>query len=210
MYGPGSHQDGVYRTVGRTVPVELVSFSADVDNNNALLRWITASEINNRGFDVERKVIDNRSSVIRGWEKIGFVAGFGTTTENKAYSFVNENVSNRTYIYRLKQIDFDGSYEYSDILEVEVRILSEFFLSQNYPNPFNPSTTISYSIKDAGVVQIIIYDILGNKVATLVNEQKQAGAFSVEFDASKLPSGIYFYQLKTGGFIDIKKMILLK
>ena len=206
----GAHQDGIYRTAGRTVPVELVSFAADVDNNNVLLSWITASEINNQGFDVERKVIDNRSSVISEWEKIGFVTGLGTTTEDKFYSFADENLIPGTYQYRLKQIDFDGSFEYSNVIEVEIETPSEFYLSQNYPNPFNPTTTISYSIKDAGNVQLKIYDVLGYEVATLVNEQKPAGNYSIEFDASKLPSGIYFYQLKTGGFIEIKKMILLK
>ncbi len=207
----GVDMDGMYRTAGRTVPVELVSFNADVNNNNnVILNWITVTEINNLGFDIERNVIGDRSSVISGWEKIGFVAGFGTTTENKAYSFVDENVSNGTYLYRLKQIDFDGSYEYSNMLEIEVRVPSEFFLSQNYPNPFNPTTTISFSIKDAGFVQLKIYDILSNEVATLVNEQKPAGSYSIKFDASNLLSGVYFYQLKTGGFINIKKMILLK
>ena len=206
----GAHQDGVYRTEGRTVPVELSSFSARVNGNEILLSWITASEINNMGFAIERTVIGHQSSVISEWERIGFVEGTGTTTELKYYSYVDENVSKGTYFYRLKQIDFDGSFEYSNILEVEVSIPSEFFLSQNYPNPFNPTTTIDYSIKNDGLVSLKIYDVLGNEIASLVDKNQIAGNYSVQFDASHLPSGIYIYKLISGQFSTSKKLILLK
>ncbi len=200
----GTNQQGIYRTAGRTVPVELLSFSANIDKNDVQLKWITETETNNYGFEIERK----RST--QKWNKIGFVQGNGTTTETTSYSFTDKGLASGKYYYRLKQIDFDGTYEYSNTISIEVKSPTQFELNQNYPNPFNPSTTISYSIKNDGIVQLKIFDILGNEIAKLVNEQKQAGTFSVEFDASILPSGVYFYQLKTGGFIDIKKMMLLK
>jgi len=204
----GAHQDGVYRTAGRTVPVELASFSAEVNGNNVLLKWITATEINNQGFQVERqKAQKDRNDY---WEIIGFVNGNGTTSELQLYSYTDTEVLSGNYQYRLKQIDYDGSFEYSNIIEVEVRIPSEFFLSQNYPNPFNPSTQIKYSIKKAGLVQLRVYDILGKEIATLVNTNKEAGNYSIEFNANQLPSGIYIYRMQSGSFVSSKKMILLK
>ncbi len=128
------------------VPVELISFTADVNENNITLNWSTATETNNQGFDVERFVES------LNWEKIGFVEGSGTTTELRSYSFVDENVTEGKYSYQLKQIDFDGSFEYSDVVEIEVGTPNQYSLEQNYPNPFNPTTTISYSIKEKGLV----------------------------------------------------------
>ena len=168
---------------------------------------------------------------VESWEKVGFVPGFGTTTEIHHYSFIDESLQPGNYQYRLKQIDFDGSFEYSNIIEVTVDGPTEFCLEQNYPNPFNPTTKIKYQIplsppllkgesEAGGFVTLKVYDVLGNEIATLVNEQKPAGTYEVEFNASELPSGIsargrytsgiYFYQLKVGPFIETKKMILLK
>ncbi|HSW55802.1 MAG TPA: T9SS type A sorting domain-containing protein, partial [Ignavibacteriaceae bacterium] len=161
------------------------------------------------------------------WEAFGFVPGFGTTTEPKSYSFIDENVTTGTYKYRLKQIDFDGTYTYSNEIEIAVDFTpKEFVLYQNYPNPFNPSTKIKYSIpnvethRDASLqmVTLKVYDILGNEVATLVNEEKQPGVYEVEFNSQfshsgavrNLSSGVYFYQLKAGSFVQTKKMILTK
>ena len=208
----GNHLDGVYRTAGRTVPVELVSFSAEVSGNNILLNWITASEINNQGFEIERseKPEARSKNTNEEWMMIGFIEGNGTTTETQSYSFSDKEVLSGNYLYRLKQIDYDGKFEYSNIIEVEVITLYEFSLAQNYPNPFNPSTQIKYSIKEAGLVQLKVYDILGKEVANLVNENKEAGYYSVEFDASQLPSGVYIYQLTTQGLTQARKMILAK
>ncbi len=152
--------------------------------------------------------------------KIGFVTGHGTTTEPQFYSFTDESVPSGEYQYRLKQIDFDGSFEYSEIVEVEIEAPTEFSLEQNYPNPFNPITKIKYTISSVTLrqaqsdilVTLKVYDVLGNEVATLVNEEKPAGEYEVEFsDKSEgLPSGIYFYQLAAGNFLQTKKMILMK
>jgi hypothetical protein len=206
-------------TYTNIVPVELISFTASIlQNEKAIqLHWTTATETNNSGFEIHRKKLEVRSHspMAEEWETIAFVAGFGSTTEPKSYSFTDENVTTGTYKYRLKQIDFDGTFEYSNEIEVEVDFTpKEFVLYQNYPNPFNPNTVISYQLPVISNVTLKVYDILGNEVATLVNEEKQAGVYEVEFNTEsgiRNPvSGVYFYQLKAGSFSSIKKMILLK
>jgi hypothetical protein len=186
------------------VPVELVSFSAELSMDIVFLHWITATEKNNSGFEIER-MQDNS-----GWEKIGFVEGHGTTTEPNEYSFTDKNISTGMYFYRLKQIDYDGSFEYSLEVKVEVGTPLEFSLEQNYPNPFNPNTKIKYSVPHSSNVTIKVFDILGNEIETLVNEEKPVGRYEINFNASSLPSGVYFYQLRAGNFVGTKKMILLK
>jgi hypothetical protein len=156
---------------------------------------------------------------------LGFVNGSGTTTEKSFYSFTDQSpVAGKSY-YKLKQIDFDGSFEYSNIVEVEFSLPIEFSLEQNYPKPFNPSTKIKYTIPNvtlSGVegsrVALKVYDVLGNEIATLVNEEKQPGNYEVNFDASKFSSGVYFYEIRVEnpstssgeGFVQTKKMILLR
>ncbi|MBT8387528.1 MAG: T9SS type A sorting domain-containing protein, partial [Ignavibacteria bacterium] len=148
------------------------------------------------------------------WEKISFVPGHGTTTANKNYFFTDENVLPGIFSYRLKQIDFDGSFSYSEIIEVEVTAPLVFSLDQNYPNPFNPTTNIKFRIADFGYVNLIVYDVLGNEVTTLVNEEKPAGNYEVEFHSTvnnrQLVSGIYYYQLRSGNIVETKKMVLLR
>src|SRR5690606_5091234 len=122
------------------------------------------------------------------------------TTEPQSYSFNDENLSSGKYQYRLKQIDFDGTFEYSNVIEAEINSPTKFSLEQNYPNPFNPSTSIQYAIGNRQFVTLKVYDVLGNEVSTLVNEEKPAGSYDVEFNASNLASGIYYYQLKAGDF----------
>jgi hypothetical protein len=185
------------------VPVELTSFTISVSNENITLNWTTSTETNNRGFEVEKLFGSD-------WTVIDFVEGNGTTTEPKSYSFRDENLEAGIYKYQLKQIDFDGTFEYSDIVEAEVTIPVEYYLTQNYPNPFNPGTSIKYAIGSNQFVFLKVYDVLGNEVVTLVNEDKPAGRYEVDFNATKLASGIYFYQLKAGSFVETKKMIILK
>jgi len=203
------------------IPVELISFSASVleIEKGIQLNWKTVTETNNSGFEILRGIYPERNRRAQNdseWETIGFVPGFGTTTEPKAYSFIDENVTNGIYKYRLKQIDFDGSFEFSNEIEVVVDFTpKEFVLFQNYPNPFNPSTVITFEIpgqarNDNMLVTLKVYDILGNEIVTLVNEEKQSGVYEVEFDASSLASGMYLYKLQAGSFIQTKKMILTK
>ena len=199
------------------IPVELISFTSSVEGNNVKLSWSTSTEKNNKGFEVERKV-HSQQSAVGNWEKIGFVQGAGTTTEKQDYSFNDKPDKPGNYHYRLKQIDFDGKVSYSKAIEVEFVNELQFTLEQNYPNPFNPSTTIKYAIPllggaGGGSVTLKVYDVLGNEVATLVDEYKPAGSYEVEFNQSgirNLASGIYFYRLKAGSFVDTKKMILIR
>jgi hypothetical protein len=192
------------------IPVELVSFTASVNFNNVTLNWITATEINNRGFEILRSLPAGRHGAQNdSWDLIGFINGNGTTTETSAYSFIDE-IAPGKYLYRLKQIDFDGTFEYSDVIEVDVLAPKEFSLEQNYPNPFNPVTTIRYSIPTSEYVSLKVFDVLGKEVAVLVNEEKPAGKFQINFSADALPSGIYFYKLQAGTFIETKDMILLR
>ncbi len=194
------------------VPVELTSFTASIQSGAVSLNWITATELNNLGFELERNTITEKNE--GGWVLIGFIEGNGTTTETKVYSYT-DNVSDieaTAFKYRLKQVDFDGSYEYSDEITVEnSEILpAEYFLSQNYPNPFNPITTIEFTLPQKEFVSLIIYDVLGNEVATLVNEEKASGSYEVLFDAAEFVSGVYIYSLRAGSFAQTRKMILMK
>ncbi|MCW8806337.1 MAG: T9SS type A sorting domain-containing protein, partial [Ignavibacteriaceae bacterium] len=185
-------------------PVELVSFNAVVLNNDVHLKWTTETETNNSGFEIQRKQFN------KDWENTGFIEGHGSTTKEHNYSFTDKNVLPGDYQYKLKQIDYDGSFEYSDIVDVKISGPTEFSLEQNYPNPFNPSTTIKYTIPESGNVKLKVYDSLGEEVATLVDEFKDSGSYDIEFSANGLSSGIYFYRLKTNNYDQIKKMILLK
>jgi hypothetical protein len=185
------------------IPVELVSFSGYSDNNQVTLNWVTATELNNRGFEIQ-KIFGNE------FYNIGFVNGYGTTTEIQTYKYVDKNVSPGIHIYRLKQIDFDGTFEYSNEIEVEVLAPLSYVLEQNYPNPFNPSTKIEFQIPEQSSVILKIYDVLGNEVRILVNNEMDAGKHSVEFDASELASGIYYYRIQAGEFDNMKKMVLIK
>lgn len=208
------------------LPVELTSFDAELIGNSVRLNWETATEVNNYGFDVERKY-QVSSSEYQDWEKIGFVEGNGSTNSPREYSFTDDNLPDADNVsYRLKQIDIDGKYSYSKVVEVNLTEITgvedekqyTFALEQNYPNPFNPVTTISYTIpnvvdaKSASVTntKLIVYNVLGQQVQTLVNEIKPAGNYQVQFDGSNLPSGIYFYTLSYGEFLQTRKLVLLK
>ncbi|MCU0343316.1 MAG: T9SS type A sorting domain-containing protein, partial [Ignavibacterium sp.] len=169
----------------------------------------TATELNNYGFDIERKV-GSSQSLVNNYEKIGFVSGGGTTTIPQYYYFKDKNLTYGKYSYRLKQIDNDGQFEYSKTIEVDLGAPKKFELSQNYPNPFNPTTTISYNIPEATNVKLTIYNLLGQEIKTLVNEFKESGVHTINFDASELNSGLYIYKLQAGSFVQTRKMTLVK
>jgi len=174
-----------------------------------VLNWTTATEINNQGFEIEKSA-DGIS-----FNNIGFVPGFGTTTEPKSYSYTDQSINSGIHYYRLKQIDFDGSFTYSGVAEVEVSLPTVFSLEQNYPNPFNPSTSIQFSLPVDARVTIKIYNLVGENVAEVVSSNFAAGSHKVDFNASTLTSGIYFYQLEAtridgNTFSSIRKMTLLK
>jgi hypothetical protein len=189
------------------IPVEFVSFNWEVFGNDVELKWITATETNNKGFEIQRFSGNY-------WETIGFINGMGTTTEITEYKYTDNQLATGKYFYRLKQIDFDGKFKYSKQIEVDINSVSDFVLYQNYPNPFNPSTKISWRSPVSSWQTLKIYDVLGNEIATLVDEYKEAGKYEIDFGlktANKnLSSGIYYYKLKIGDFVSVKKMLLLK
>jgi hypothetical protein len=204
------------------LPVQLTSLTAGLYENKIKLNWSTATEVNNYGFDILRQVIPQqvilRQVILRqaqddnGWEKIGFVQGHGNSNSPKDYTFVDANPPAGKVLYKLKQIDFDGAFEYSKAVEVNVETPQEFRLAQNYPNPFNPSTVISYQLPMDGNVTLKVYDMLGNEIATLVNQFQRAGSYNYTFSIIHytLSSGVYYYRLQSGNFVQTKKFILMK
>ena len=200
--------DGKFLINTDYVPVELTGFTAALEGNDVRLNWTTATETNNKGFVIERS--DVRDQMSDGWKQIGFVEGNGTTTITHSYSFKDRDLTEEKYNYRLKQIDFDGSFNYSNTVEVAVTKPAEFSLEQNYPNPFNPSTQIKYNIPGDGFVSLKVFNCLGQQAAVLVNGYMKSGYHVVTFNASELASGVYYYRLNSGNFSEIKKMTLMK
>ncbi len=189
------------------MPVELSSFTANVIGSNVQLKWRTQTEVNNYGFDIERKENNNHNSQ---WQKLTFIQGNGNSNSPKDYSFIDKDVKPGKYSYRLKQIDNDGRFEYFNTADVNLSSINEFELVQNYPNPFNPTTTISFNLPEASNVKLTVSNILGQEIKTLVNEHKEAGVHSVEFNASDLPSGFYIYRIEAGKYVQTRKMLLVK
>jgi len=187
-----------------TVPVELIAFYGSLLNNKVILEWITATESNNLGFEVERKS-DNTS-----YHTIGFISGNGFSTNRITYNFIDEDLRDSRYYYRIKQIDYDGVYNYSDDIFVDIPFLSEFILYQNYPNPFNPTTTIRYSIPFESQVKITLNDVLGRELSVLYNELTEAGTKEIQLDGSSLSSGNYFVRMVSGNTQKIQKITLIK
>jgi hypothetical protein len=187
------------------LPVSLASLTSSTTGRNVNLKWTTISEINNSGFDVERKGFSG------DYVKVGHMQGKGTVSTPSSYEFTDRNLASGKYSYRLKQIDNNGNFEYYSLNgDVVVGVPSKFDLSQNYPNPFNPSTKINFDMPKDGLVSLKIYDMLGREVSTLVSEFRTAGYYSVDFNASSLTSGVYFYRVSTGDFSAVKKMTVLK
>ncbi len=205
----GTFGRGLWETeIDNLLPVELASFTASFKNNHVLLNWFTKTEVNNNGFDIERKIGNDDKD---NWGKIGFIEGNGNSNSQKNYSYEDKNINNGKYLYRLKQIDNDGQFKYSNTVEVVVNsIPKSYALKQNYPNPFNPTTKIGFQVPKLEFVSLKVYDVLGNEVVTLLNEKKSAGTYEINFDASSLSSGVYYYQVKAGNFVQTKKMIVLK
>lgn len=196
-----------FGNVGGTLPVELSSFSAIQSKGSIVLNWETASEKNNSGFSVERK------SENQNWQQVGFVSGYGTSTEKHSYSFTDQSAGSGKYSYRLKQMDFNGTFEYSQVVEV-LLTPSEFKMYNNYPNPFNPSTIIAYELPTDAFVTLKVYNTTGEQVAELVNEYQVTGKYNKSFNtssvSSSLPSGIYFAELRANEKVQRIKMMLLK
>ena len=202
-YSPLGEPKALLIKTNDPVPVELTSFTANVNNNTVNLSWNTATELNNSGFEIQRK--NNRSD----WNAIGFIKGNGTTTSNNSYSFTDQNPLVGSNVYRLRQVDFNGTFEYSSEVEVEI-VPAEYVLQQNYPNPFNPTTTINFNIPKEDFVNITVFNTLGEKVATLLDGKMNAGSHSLKFDANGFASGLYILKMTSGSFSNTIKMNLLK
>ena len=216
------------------MPVELSSFSGIFQNGKVKLLWRTETEVNNYGFEIFRTVYpavggaqdsshsEPDLSREEAWEKIGFIEGHGNSNSPKSYDFVDKNVMYGKHYYRLKQIDNDGSFEYSDVVEVDVPTLQGYvILEQNYPNPFNPETKIRFVVNENTQVTLKVFNAVGSEIAEIFNDKVESGRiYEVNFPAKggsafggnayTLPSGIYFYQLRTDLYTKTKKMLLIK
>ncbi|MCH7974781.1 MAG: T9SS type A sorting domain-containing protein, partial [Bacteroidetes bacterium] len=190
---------------GDPLPVELAFFTATPNGNNVELRWRTETEVNNYGFDVER------SADKLNWEQLVFIEGHGNSNSPKEYNYIDSDISNSgKFYYRLKQIDNDGTFEYSELVTVYVGIPDHYSLSQNYPNPFNPETRIDFALPEKQMISLKIYNILGELVKEIINEEREAGNYTIKFQSYGLASGIYIYKLESPRFTAVKKMILLR
>ena len=188
------------------LPVELNSFVSVIHGNDVTLNWSTSSEENNERFDIERSIKNSQD-----WNKVGSVQGSGNSSVPVSYSFSDRGLNSGSYSYRLKQIDYNGNFEYLNLSNaVAIGVPNKFSLAQNYPNPFNPTTTILYGVPNDGLITMKIYDINGKEIKTLVNEPKTAGYYTTVFNASGLSSGVYFYKLTSGNFVIAKKMVIMK
>jgi len=202
--------DFSYWTLGDSnnpIPVELTWFTANANNGSITLLWSTSSELNNSGWEIERKSEKTQNEL---WTKLGFIKGIGSTTEKQNYIYNDEGVENDKYYYRLKQIDLDGSYSYSNIIEVTISGPTEFLLAQNYPNPFNPETQIRVEVPMTTYVNLSVYNLIGEKVKTILDETLEQGVYLRSFIGYNLPSGIYLYRLTSGNTNITKKMTLIK
>lgn len=208
QYTGGIGGGSAVATLGNSpLPVELNSFTSTFIGSKVILKWETQTETNNFGFEIQRSI---QNSV---WEEIGFINGYGNSNSRKEYAFTD--YPDLSFInnlkYRLKQIDNDGKFEYSQIVEVVLNSPVQFRLSQNYPNPFNPSTVISFQLPSADYVTLKVFNSLGEEVAVLIDKFMDAGSNSIRFKPDvNLGNGVYFYQLRTGRFVETKKMILIK
>jgi hypothetical protein len=200
---PQTITDGLVIILEDAVPVELISFTASANNDIVNLNWSTATELNNSGFEIQRK---NENS---DWNPIGFIKGYGTTTTQNNYNYTDQSPVAGSNIYRLKQIDYDGTFDYSNEVEVEI-VPAEYVLQQNYPNPFNPTTTINFNTPKEDFVNVTIYNSLGEKVATLLDGVLSGGSHALTFDATGLASGLYILKMSSGSFSNTIKMNLMK
>ena len=192
---------------GGVLPVEMSLFNAYVNGSDVSLYWRSEKEINNAGFEIQRAVSEGQ------WSKIGYVKGNGNSSEGNDYSYIDRNLSTGTYYYRIKQSDINGNFEYFNLRNaVSIGIPQKYELSQNYPNPFNPTTNLGFGISELGFVSLKIYNASGKEVATIVNEVLAPGMYNYQFSTVnyQLSSGIYFYTLESGNFVETKRMILLK
>ena len=199
------------------LPVQMTNLAAHIENNSVRLSWQTVTEVDNSGWVVERRAISmdyglrSREKYEGEWKAVGFVEGAGTSTSPREYSF-NDRPSPGRYAYRLRQFDRSGNSSISQEMEVEVGLVPrEFKLGQNYPNPFNPTTTIDFTLAEDGHATLKVFNMLGQEVATLMNEDLKAGIIhQAKFNADRFATGVYIARLEVGGKPLLRKLLLLK
>ncbi len=192
------------------LPVELTAFSAVVREREVILKWRTATEINVKGFEVQRVKLDKDGVRPSAWEEVSFLKGSGNSNSPKDYTFTDIKLNTGKYEYRLKMIDNDGTFKLSDPVKAMVDAPIVFDMKPNYPNPFNPSTTIRFALPEHSRVELSVYNILGERIAMLADKYYEAGYHQIEWNAINIPSGVYFYKLTANNFVDIKKMLLVR
>ena len=217
VYGLSSFSHFSYTDSDAPLPVELSSFTSSVTGRNVNLKWVTASETNNAGFEIQKSVVNSQQSLRRErgqaemWTKIGYVTGSGTKTTPTNYTFDDRKLNTGKYNYRLKQIDNNGNFEYHNLNgTIEIGVPTKYDISQNYPNPFNPTTKIDFDLPFDSKVSLKLYDMSGRELLTIVNEQKPAGYYTAQVNAGNLSSGAYFYRFTAGNFTATKKMLMIK
>jgi hypothetical protein len=196
-----------------TLPVEMTSFTASMQSaNSAMLKWSTATEVNNSGFEIERRSTNGEQSTVNSWQKVGFVAGAGTSNSQKEYTYQDVNLAPGVYVYRIKQIDNNGAFKYSASTQVDAGVAGKNFeLLRNYPNPFNPTTNMQFSVPQDGYASLKVYNMLGQEIATLFDGMAQAGHYiPATFDGSRFASGIYFSRLQYNGKSLVQRMLMTK
>jgi hypothetical protein len=209
--GPSGSVVNTGGSVNGPLPVEMTSFAAVMQGTSALLNWSTATEVNNNGFEIERRAVNGEQVTVNSWIKVGFVPGAGTSNSPKSYSFQDAQLAPGAYVYRIKQIDNDGSFKYSASTQVDAGVSDALKLGGNYPNPFNPTTNIQFSVPENGYASLKVYNMLGQEVATLFSGMATAGHYiPATFNASRLASGIYFARLQFNGKSLVQRMLLTK
>lgn len=189
---------------GNVLPVELSSFTCTINGCSVNLAWETNTEKNSNKFEVQRKIINSE------WTTLGFIKAATLSSSPKQYSYTDNKLQSGKYQYRLKMTDNDGSFEYSKVIEADIAAPKEYKLSQNFPNPFNPETKIAYNIPADGIVTLIVYDIMGKEIVSLVNGNKKAGKYEVTFDGSRFASGVYLCKMTAKNFTSSIKMLMIK
>ncbi|MGE5362698.1 MAG: DUF5050 domain-containing protein [Bacteroidota bacterium] len=206
----GTITNAVLSSGSSPLPVELTAFAGKAEGTDVKLTWQTATEINNHGFEIERALHEAELAELN-YEKISFAAGAGNSNSTKSYAYTDKALQPGKYSYRLKQIDTDGKYSYSETAEITIGAMPQLFeLSQNFPNPFNPSTLITYMLPSAADVTLKVYDLLGREVASLTDGWQEAGTYQISFNAGDLSSGLYIAEIKAGAFSQRIKMTLVK
>jgi hypothetical protein len=191
----------------------MTSFTASMQSaNSAMLKWSTATEVNNSGFEIERRSTNGEQSTVNSWQKVGFVAGAGTSNSQKEYTYQDVNLAPGVYVYRIKQIDNNGAFKYSASTQVDAGVAGKNFeLLRNYPNPFNPTTNMQFSVPQDGYASLKVYNMLGQEIATLFDGMAQAGHYiPATFDGSRFASGIYFSRLQYNGKSLVQRMLMTK